>query len=143
MQITNELKYEHLFEYEGVVQGPHVVSEERRISFLSEGWFKGPRLQGKIIHGADWCFTRANGILSPDVRLLLQTDDDAFIYMRYEGVMMYPEKAGEMAYLRTNPIFTASGKYAWLNKVVAVGVGRSVNKTETKITITYDVYQIL
>jgi hypothetical protein len=41
-------------------------------------------------------------------------------------------------YFRTTPFFeTASEKYAWLNKLVAVGVGR-----RTRTGVVYSVYAI-
>ena len=42
-------------------------------------------------------------------------------------------------YFRTTPVFeTGSEKYGWLNRIVAVGVGR---RTETGVA--YTVYEIL
>ena len=69
-----------------------------------------------------------------DVRITIKTDDEALIYMRYEGILAgdaVPRVLGGEAvppadyYFRTTPYFeTSSDKYAWLNKIVAVGVGQ-------------------
>jgi len=75
-------------------------------------------------------------VLVLDVRLTLRTDDEAMIYMTYRGLRHGPAEvmqrlnAGEPVdpssyYFRMTPIFeTASQRYAWLNGIVAVGVGR-------------------
>lgn len=69
---------------------------------------------------ADWLTLSDHGSLGAiDVRLTLRTDDGSFIYVEYSGRM-------EMAkgLLATAPTFqTGSEKYAWLNRVQAVGAG--------------------
>lgn len=71
-----------------------------------------------------------------DVRLLLETDDGARIYVQYHGVLAMSEKmrtalvGGEAtgyddAYFMTQPRFeTGDERYRWLNRVAAVGEGR-------------------
>jgi hypothetical protein len=61
--------------------------------------------------------------------------------MRYSGVVILPEGKESTPYVRTNLMFSSSCKYSWLNKVVAVGVGRYVNMAEGRFI--YDIYQIL
>jgi hypothetical protein len=142
MAVNKELKSDFLFELEGTIIGPYVANEGRVIYPLTEGWFKGPKLQGKIIHGGDWLIMNANGgVHSPDVRLILQSEDQEIIYMYYKGVLTLPQTEGELPYLRTNPMFQASGKYSWLNSILAVGVGTYVNIPGGKVR--YDVFQIL
>ncbi len=138
---ANELKYEYLFEMGGKIVGPYKASDECVVFPIPEGWFRGPKLQGRIVHGGDWLITRAGGVHTPNIRLTLQTDDGEYIYMQYSGVVVFPEKEGEAPFVRTNPLFSASGKYSWLNRVVAVGVGKYVNMAEGEFI--YDVYAIL
>jgi hypothetical protein len=69
------------------------------------------------------------------VRLLLKSDDDALIGMTYRGVrhgaadVVARIERGEAVdpasyYFRTAAWFeTAAPQYAWLNNIVAVGVG--------------------
>ena len=88
--------------------------------------------------------------LKPDVRVLLKTDDDALILLTYRGVRHGPDAvmariaAGEAVapeeyYLRTVLQFeTASETYDWLNRILAVGVGRREPNG-----VTYDVFEIL
>jgi len=123
----------------------------RRIGYFKGGAFEGPNLRGEVLPGGgDWLLIRADGIRAPDVRLTLRTDDDQLIYMSYQGIYNIPPEllqrilGGETMdsseyYLRTTPVFeTASEKYSWLNRLVAVGVG-----TRTPTGLDYIVYAIL
>jgi hypothetical protein len=87
-----------------------------------------------------------------DVRLLIETDDGALIYMTYNGVYVMSEEAvaalarGEMVTDRTVPYFvtaptfqTSSEKYAWLNGVQAVGKMIEL-RTGEDYHIKYDVF---
>jgi hypothetical protein len=82
-------------------------------------------------------------------QIVIRTEDGALIFVTYRGVSdMAPEMRrlilnGEAVdpseyYFRTTPYFeTAAQKYAWLNKLVAVGVGR-----RTRTGAVYSVYAI-
>ena len=135
------LQSEFLFEIELTVDAPHDVGETprgaRRIVAVTGGRFEGPQLRGTVepAPGGDWLLTRADGVTELDVRVTLRTDDGAAIYMTYRGVRdAAPEIAARLAagevvdpssyYFRTAPVFeTASEKYAWLNRILAIGVG--------------------
>lgn len=110
----------------------------RRIANVTGGDFEGERLRGTVVGApaGDWLLQRNDGVTVLDVRLLLRTDDGEHIYMAYRGVRHGPADvmarlaAGEPVdpgtyYFRIAPVFeTAAKKYAWMNKLVAVGVGR-------------------
>ena len=58
-----------------------------RIAPVTGGSFSGPRLKGTVRDGgADW-ITQVSGHSSLDVRITLDTDDGAVIYMTYKGVV--------------------------------------------------------
>lgn len=101
----------------------------------SSGTFEGPKLRGTVKGpGGDWVVVRANGTMALDVRLLLETDDGALIYMTYRGI----GTAGG-ASIRTAPQFeTGDERYAWLNDVQAVATGSAGQGS-----VTYEVYQLL
>jgi hypothetical protein len=84
------------------------------------GSFDGDRLRGKVLAGGgDWVTANADGILELDGRATLETDDGALIYMTFTGVRDDAQK-----YFRTLPRFeTASPKYSFLNRLLAVGIG--------------------
>src|SRR5260221_8054388 len=87
---------------------------------VTGGSFEGERLRGKVLAGGgDWVAARADGTFELDLRVTLETDDGALIHMTFSGVR---DDANQ--YLRTLPRFeTASPKYAFLNRLLAVGVG--------------------
>lgn len=124
----------------------------RRIVPVSGGTFKGDRLKGFVLENAaaDWIVVRADGSVQLDVRLTLETDDGALIYMTYRGVRnSTPEVAERLArgdsvdpgeyYFRTTPYFeTSSEKYAWMNNIVSVAVGERLASG-----VKYRVFEIL
>ena len=127
-------------------------SGRRRVATVAGGRFEGERLKGEVVAapGGDWMLLRGDGALVLDVRLSLRTDDGELVYMAYRGLRHGPPEvmarlgAGESVdpksyYFRITPVFeTASAKYGWLNRIVAVGVGRR----EASGPI-YEVYEVL
>jgi len=111
---------------------------DRRIARVTGGTFEGPKLKGTVHDGGgDWILNRTDGVTQLDVRLTMQADDGALIYMTYKGLRHGPADvmaklaAGEpvdpsQIYFRTAPFFetAADGKYAWMNKTVFVATGR-------------------
>jgi hypothetical protein len=107
----------------------------RRVGIVSGGRFEGERLSGEVLPGADWQIARPDGSTTLDVRLILKTDDGALIGMTYRGLRHGPPAVmAELAkgapvdpadyYFRINPLFeTASEDLAWLNHILAIGVG--------------------
>lgn len=123
----------------------------RRIAEVSGGSFEGPRMRGRVLGGGgDWLLMRNDGILQLDVRIILETDDGALIYMTYKGLRHGPEEvmarlnAGAEVepseyYFRTAPFFeTSAANYAWLNGVVCVAFGHRLPTGPV-----YDVHQVL
>ena len=114
---------------------PHGV---RTVVPVIGGDFEGPRLRGKVLPGGgDWLLMRADGVLELDLRVTLETDDHALIYLTFQGLRHGPADIiaalgrGEVVdpasyYFRTLPRFeTSTEKYAFLNRIVAVGVGET------------------
>jgi hypothetical protein len=100
--------------------GPHGT----RTTFpIVGGSFEGERLRGKVLPGGDdWTVQRADGVVELDLRVTLETDDGALIHMTFEGIR--DDAAASGPYFRTLPRFeTAAAKYAFLNRLLAVGVG--------------------
>ncbi len=109
---------------------------ERKIAEVTGGVFEGERLNGTVRGGGgDWILVRNDGVTQLDVRITLETDDGASIYMTYRGLRHGPADVmdklnrGEPVepdayYFRIAPAFeTGDARYAWLNKLVAVGRG--------------------
>jgi hypothetical protein len=123
-----------------VAAKPQVIGQtpgvDRRVAEVLGGRFDGERLKGKVLSGgSDWLGVRADGTWTLDVRLVLESDDGALIGMTYRGLRHGPKEvidaiargepvAPSSYYFRTAVFFeTAAAKYAWLNGIVAVGVG--------------------
>jgi hypothetical protein len=114
---------------------PHGI---RSIVPVTGGDFDGPRLRGQILPGGgDWLLLRSDGVLELDLRITLETDDHALIYMTFQGLRHGPPDAiaalgrGEAVdpasyYFRTVPRFeTSTEQYAFLNRIITVGVGET------------------
>jgi len=100
--------------------GPHGT----RVTFpITGGSFEGDRLRGKVLPGGDdWTIKRSDGVVELDLRITLETDDGALIYMTFEGIRDDGAPGGP--YFRTVPRFeTAEAKYSFLNRLLAVGTG--------------------
>jgi hypothetical protein len=123
----------------------------RRVGLVAGGTFQGERLRGTVLPGgADWLMLRADGATTLDVRLVLETDDKATIGMTYRGMRHGPAAVMERLnrgepvdrseyYFRTAVAFeTASTKYDWLNRIIAVGTG--IRLPEGPI---YDIFEVL
>ena len=96
----------------------------RVIYTVKGGTFEGPKLKGKVRPvGGDWVLRLDSLTTKLDVRLLLETDDGQLISNTYTGfVRNNPDGS---TYWRITPVFeTSSKKYAWLNYLIAVGVGK-------------------
>ena len=110
----------------------------RRIIPVTGGRFQGPRLRGRVLGGGGgWRIDRPDGAGELNLRATLETDDGELICLWSRGIARRP--AGGTPYVRTTPVFeTASARYGWLNRLVAVGVGRGEPEPAS-----YRVYEIL
>jgi hypothetical protein len=151
-----ELRSRHLFTMtitlHPVEEVGHTPAGNRRVFPVSGGEFKGDRLRGSIlpVAGSDLLLSRPDGSSQQDVRMILRTDDGALIVMTYRGVRHASADVNDRIargehvpaseyYLRTAPFFeTASPDYAWLNKIVSVGIGERRPRD-----VLYEVFEIL
>ena len=115
---------------------PQLDAGHTSIAPVTGGSFSGARLQGTVHNGgADW-ITQVSGHSSLDVRITLETEDGAIIYMTYKGVVARGDSG---LYWRVTPVFnTASDGYDWLNHKVFVGKSKQI---EGKVA--YDIFEIL
>jgi hypothetical protein len=138
-----EPRLEPLFDMLITIQHPffdvgNTPAGGRQIVVATGGWFRGSALRGTILpSGGDWFVQRPDGVLELDVRLALRTDDEQLIYARYWGILdnepPAPQSGGQdggaapRQYWRITPVFeTASPRYAWLNRIVTIGVGEGL-----------------
>jgi hypothetical protein len=152
-----EVKTEFLFDlkadvdWAGAVDVGNTPHGVRRIFYVTGGTLEGPKVKGIVLPGGgDWCIGRPDGAIVLDVRVAFRTDDGHAIYAYYRGLSTIQDDTvgrilmGEAVdpseyYFRTTPVFeTASEKYGWLNRLLAVGVGQFL-----PTGVAYKVYAIL
>jgi hypothetical protein len=119
---------------------------DRAIAPVAGGTFEGPRLRGRALPGgSDWTLLRSDGVLELGLRVTLETDDGALIYMTSFGLRHGPPETlaalarGEPVdpstyYFRTAPRFeTSAPQYAFLNRLIAISSGdrRAIGPTYT------------
>jgi hypothetical protein len=87
---------------------------------VTGGSFDGERLRGHVLGGGgDWVTGQADRTLTLDLRITLETDDGELVHTTFTGV-----RDDANHYFRTVPRFeTAAPKYAFLNRLLAVGIG--------------------
>jgi hypothetical protein len=119
---------------------------EQRMGYITGGAFDGPRLSGIVLPGGgNW--SRA-GRIEPDrsvgtfdARAVWQTHDGALIQVTYTGRSVIPDPVRAafadpaaqvdpaLYYLRIAPVFEcADARYAWLNGILAVGIGERTTR---------------
>jgi len=98
--------------------GTRVIAEV--VSARFEGARLNARLKGNA--AADWLVLSPDGRVGlMDVRLAIETDDGAVIYLQYNGRSLNSAGRSE---IRVAPRFeTGDTRYAWLNEAIAVGKG--------------------
>jgi hypothetical protein len=136
-----DLKTEFLCEVSVDLEAPQEIGTtphgNRQIHYVKGGTVEGPKIKGEVLPGGgDWLLLRPDGAGELDVRATVRTDDGHLIYTYYRGILNAPPEVMQRAlqgeavdpseyYFRIAPVYeTASEKYGWLNRIVAVGVGR-------------------
>lgn len=148
------LRSEFLMQMSAELEDSQMLGETplggRRIVYVRHGQFSGPKLNGSVLPGGgDWVLLRKDGVSQLDVRITLRTADSALIFVTYRGLStMAPEVRQRIIdgavvdpseyYFRITPTFeTSAPRYAWLNTLVAVGVGR-----RTRTGVAYSIHAI-
>ncbi len=109
---------------------------------IGEAVWEGKRLRARLKGGtvaADWMVIGPDGTGFIDIRLTLETHDGALIYVSYQGRRDIAQVMGGIdAPVYIMPRFeTNDERYAWLNKVQAVGKG-----TEWGDSRVYEIYEL-
>lgn len=144
-----------LFRLEAQVDDPKITPGgplgERRFIPVLGGSFAGKRLEGVLQAGGSDCqLVRADGVAELDVRVTLECHDGAIIFMKGLGLRHGPAEVlqrlaqGEdvdpaLYYFRESMMFEApSGKYEWLNRIIALGRGQRQPNT-----VIIDAFEVL
>ena len=123
---------------------------ERRVIDILGGRIEGPRLNGRILPGADWQIVCPNGTADLTARYGIETDTGARVLVKSDGLRHGPPEVlaalmrGEPVdpsryYFRTVMRFEASDPSVdWLNRIIAIARG-----ARDKNTVRLDVYEVL
>lgn len=151
----NQLPYAHLFaltlevDFANILSIGKMPSGLRQIAPVKGGRFEGTALRGKVHPGADWVINRHDGVILIDVRLTLESDDGAMLYLSYQGRMLFKGDAlerfrsgqaladADYSLVTQVAIETGDARYSHLNDAVAVGIG-----TQTGAGVIYEIYEI-
>ena len=121
----------HVFDVEAEVGPPIEVCQsfagERRVIPILGGRVSGPRLQGRVLPGAnDYQIIRAPGVLDLQARYIIEAADGPLIFVENNGMRVGPpdimerQRRGEavdpaLIYFRAVPRFeTGATEYQWL-----------------------------
>jgi hypothetical protein len=108
----------------------------RLIYEVESGTISGERLNAKMVGqaAADWLVVGPDGTGTLDVRMLIETDDGALVFMTYNGRV----DLNNLLHVYSTPRFeTGDERYLWLNKIQAVGKG-----TLDGQTLTYELCEV-
>lgn len=128
---------------EATIGGMHMIGSgpagARTIAEVSGGSMSGDRVNGTVKGNAaaDWMLTSKDGIATLDVRVVVETDDGALIYITYEGRADWSEGPGTKPIYMAPKFETSDERYTWLNSVQAVGKGQLGAGT-----VTYEIAEV-
>ncbi len=134
------LPVRHLFKIVVQTEAPSMIpgapQGDRMLVGIKGGHFEGEELSGRVIPpGGDWVTQRKDGSFKLDVKMTLETNDGALIFVSYFGIVAFDDGAMKA---RSAPLFeTGDERYAWLNNVQGVGIG-GLEGTD----VVYDVYAL-
>jgi hypothetical protein len=122
---------------------PHVLrgtpAGDRLIFEVASGSVSGERFNAKLKGeaAADWFVIGPDGAGTLDVRVLVETDDGALVFIQYHGRV---DTTVPGAHVYSTPRFeTGDERYLWLNKIQAVGKG---TLSDGGNTLTYEIYEV-
>jgi hypothetical protein len=151
---TTRVEIEYLMTLHVPSSGPPQQVDNALMVFRAgaDGSAKGPKINGTIVAPtADWLRVMPSGSLRVDARMMVRTDDGAVIHVSYGGVINVSaenfQRMGQGGTLTADdmyfiiaPVFqTSHAKYAWLNRIQAIGKVVAVQGGERGF-VTYDIF---
>jgi len=103
--------------------------------------FTGDRISGHLKGhaSADWLTLSPSLLGTLDVRALIETDDGALIFTSYRGRLDLSGGQGSSPAYAAPLYETGDERYAWINKIQAVGKGTlSADGTQ----LVYEIYEV-
>ncbi len=145
------MQLEHLVDVKGRLSAPYLDAGTgpfgtRYIYNTADGSFEGPRLKGRFLPGGgDWPLADTGGTMRLDIRLALETDDGAVIYLENRGVWRHLPGDDGMYIVGTPRFETGDERYQWLNDYVYVAEGEMEMLEEEGLLaqVTWRIYAVL
>ena len=151
---TTQLATDYIMTLHAPLHAPHEVDGNLFI-FLAkaDGRVRGPKINGTILQPTgDWLRVMPGGSRRLDVRLILETDDGALIYICYNGVLSMDQEnlqrlekgatltSSDMYFVIAPTFETSHPSYSWLNHIQAVGKAVALKAGEG--FVTYDIFAV-
>lgn len=97
----------------------------RIIQELLEVELTGDRVRGHMIgnSGADWLAIGSDGEVTLDIRVLIETNDGARVYVHLDGRANWAEQLGRGAIYSTARLESGDDRYSWVNQLRLVSKG--------------------
>ncbi len=112
---------------------------QRMVAAISDATTSG-RLAGQLAGrgNADWFTMTADGLMLPDVRLAIQTHDEAIVLMHYSGRLRFVRGQESVAFIAA--VFeTGDPRYQWINSIQAAGKG--ILSADLR-TVEYEIFEL-
>jgi hypothetical protein len=98
--------------------------------------WEGERFRAKMVGAAaaDWAVVGDDDLLAVDVRMTLQTDDGALLFLHYDGLLDGRADPPVRSAMRFE---TADPRYAWMGRTVFIAAGRFDG-----VRVHYEVFEV-
>jgi hypothetical protein len=114
--------------------GRRIISGLRNVRLDGERIKAGQRGES----ATDWLLVTGDDTAHIDVRMTMRTDDGALLYVKYAGKADWTDGYEDAIAYCVFTFETADERYAWLNRIVAVGRGRPAEQH-----VNYDLYELV
>jgi surface antigen len=114
-----ELALERVFVLGTTPKGNRMIAE------IKSAELSGSRVKASMkgLAAADWAVLGDDGLARFDIRMVLETTDDALIYLSYTGKANWSAGPGSGPIFSVAEFETAADRYRWLNEIQVVGQG--------------------
>ena len=148
--LSNEPIFTVEAELEAIMNLGRTPYGERRVIGILGGTVRGPKLNGRVLPGADWQIIRSDGAADIQARYTIETNAGARILVSSDGLRHGPPAVLErlargdsvdpaLYYFRTVMRFeTADPAVDWLNRILALARGRREARS-----VRLEVYEVL
>lgn len=131
--LTLGLASDRLFFLGATPAGTRIIQE------VATARLDGPRVQASMtgFAGADWLAVDASGVATFDIRMTLETDDGAVLYLAYEGRADWSGGMGQGPVYVGMQFEAGDERYRWLNALQLFGRGELAEGGG----LVYEIYQ--